>query len=112
MWGVFVGASPALPLGRLNPTLPTASSGCSWLPAGGVGASVSHPFINLSHSGSFLFLLRKSHKGNYCLKAYSEGESNPPCFFRGNKIPPGFCSKQNKAGSSLSGYWKCSQSRD
>lgn len=57
----------ASPPGRVNPALPTASSGCRWLPASGVGASVRRPFLNLSHSGSFLFLLRKICKGNCCL---------------------------------------------
>lgn len=55
MWGGFVGAHPALPLGRVNPTLPTASSSCRWPPAGSVGESVRRPFLNLSHSVSFLF---------------------------------------------------------
>lgn len=66
-------------------------------------------FLNLSHSDSFLFLLRKSRKGNCCL---NEGlvRSGEQCFFRGRKIPPGFCSKQNKAGSILCDYWKWSQS--
>lgn len=53
--GDFVGTRPALPLGRVNPTLTTASSSCRWPPAGSVGESVRRPFLNLSHSVSFLF---------------------------------------------------------
>lgn len=62
-----MGAHPALPLGRVNPHLPTASSSCRWPPASSVRESMRRPFLNLSHFVSFLFDLRKSYKGNCCL---------------------------------------------
>lgn len=68
--------------------LQVAPSQCS-------GGECALPFLNLSHSVSFLFRLRKSCKG----KCFSNAEQDSiPCLFSGKKIPPGFCSKQNKVG--------------
>lgn len=109
---VFIGAHPALPPGRVNPILPTASFSCRWLPAGSMGVSVRHPFLNLSHSGSFLFLLRKSRKGNCCLnEGLVRGGEQSSLLLQREENTTWLLLQTKQAGSSLSCYWKWSQSQ-
>lgn len=121
--GVCMGACPALAPGRVNPALPTASSGCKWLPASSLEISVCHCFLNLSQSGSFLFLLRTCHKGSCCLNEglVSGGEQpslllqreknttwlllqNTVCLVTGNGLRPGVDKPDSQIPGEIRGF--------
>lgn len=98
MWG-FHGLPSCSAPEKSGPRSPHSTLQLQVAPSQWCGGECVLPFLNLSHSVSFLFCLRKSRKGKCFLnESLLRAGQQPPCLFSGKKIPPGFCSKQNKAG--------------